>query len=432
MSLYHLELACKEIRRHWVMALLIALQLSVGVGAFVATTQLRHALARDPLPDKSDRLVYVQLDPRSSKFAIDGIEPPVTLTYTDAKFLLDAGWAKRQSMSVGGAVKILPPDGHTPFFVDARATTADFFAMFEVPLEAGHGWNKQDDAQGARVALITQALGRRLFGDEDPVGKVLRLGMGDYTVLGVIGDFDPQPRFYDLLHQGAHGSEQVFLPFSAVPDVDNGNWGDADCWSTPDNVQHIADQPCFWVNFWAELSDASQRPQLLQRLTAYSLQQKEAGRYEVPPNVRLRTLTQWLSYNHAVPSQVRLESWLAVGFLGVCLVNAMGLLLTKFFRMSQSIGMRRALGASSRSIVSQLLVEAGAYGVVGGLLSMGMTWIGLWAVRFQDAGFSHAGRVAATSLVASFAVTVGCAVIAGVLPAWRCVRVPLHLQLKSS
>ncbi len=100
-------------------------------------------------------------------------------------------------------------------------------------------------------------------------------------------------------------------------------------------------------------------------LENYSSQQRQAGRFKHPPNVRLRTVMEWLDFNGAVPSDVRLQLWLALGFLGVCLVNTVGLLLAKFLRRSGEIGVRRALGASRGQIFLQCLVEAGAVGVVG-------------------------------------------------------------------
>jgi hypothetical protein len=80
---------------------------------------------------------------------------------------------------------------------------------------------------------------------------------------------------------------------------------------------------------------------------------------------------EWLDYNHVVPGDVRLQMWLAFGFLLVCLVNTIGLLLAKFLRRSGEIGVRRALGASRAEIFKQCLVEAGTIGLAGGVLGLG-------------------------------------------------------------
>ncbi|MGM3262627.1 ABC transporter permease, partial [Klebsiella pneumoniae] len=97
--------------------------------------------------------------------------------------------------------------------------------------------------------------------------------------------------------------------------------------------------------YWVEM-DPAKAGDYRRYLENYSTQQREAGRFKHPPNVRLRTVMEWLDFNGAVPSDVRLQLWLALGFLGVCLVNTVGLLLAKFLRRSGEIGVRRALGAS--------------------------------------------------------------------------------------
>src|SRR3546814_6165352 len=98
---------------------------------------------------------------------------------------------------------------------------------------------------------------------------------------------------------------------------------------------------------------------------------------------------EWLDYNKVVPSDVRLQVWLAFGFLLVCLLNTVGLLLAKFLRRSGEVGVRRALGASRREIFMQCLVEAGAVGMAGGIVGLALAWLGLWAVRQQPASYAE-------------------------------------------
>jgi putative ABC transport system permease protein len=139
----------------------------------------------------------------------------------------------------------------------------------------------------------------------------------------------------------------------------------------------------------------------------------------------------WLDHNHVVPADVRLQTWLAFGFLLVCLLNTVGLLLAKFLRRANEIGVRRALGASRRAIFAQCLVEAGTVGLVGGILGLGLAMLGLWAVRQQPASYAELAHLDPAMLAATFVIAVVASVLAGLLPAWHACQVTPAIQLKS-
>jgi putative ABC transport system permease protein len=126
-----------------------------------------------------------------------------------------------------------------------------------------------------------------------------------------------------------------------------------------------------------------------------------------------------------------MQVWLAFGFLLVCLLNTVGLLLAKFMRRASEIGVRRALGASRRAIFTQCLVEAGTVGLAGGLLGLALAQLGLWAIRQQPTGFADILHLDATMLLATFALAILASVLAGMLPAWHACRVAPAIQLKS-
>jgi len=147
--------------------------------------------------------------------------------------------------------------------------------------------------------------------------------------------------------------------------------------------------------------------------------------------VRLRNVPEYLEYNKVVPGDVRLQTWVAFGFLLVCLCNTSGLLLAKFLNRSVEIGIRRALGASRRAIFTQYLVEAGVIGLVGGLLGLGIALLGLWAVRRRSAGYADLVELDAVMLAITFVLAVTSALLAGVLPAWRACQTQPAIQLKA-
>jgi putative ABC transport system permease protein len=131
-----------------------------------------------------------------------------------------------------------------------------------------------------------------------------------------------------------------------------------------------------------------------------------------------------------VPDDVRLQTFLAFGFLGVCLVNMAGLLLAKTLRRSGEIGVRRALGASRRTVFNQFLVESGLVGLLGTGLGLLLALAGLWAVRQGPSSYARLVQMDLAQLGLTLVLGLSAALLAGLLPAWRATRVSPALQLK--
>lgn len=428
---YYLDLALRSLRRNPALTILMIVAIAFGVGASMTTLTVLHVLSADPMPGKSGDLYHVQLDPRRAAGYVAGAEPPRQMTRADAEALLRARRADRQAMMTGGNAAIEPDRaGLDPFFVNARWTSADFFAMFRVPFVAGGAWTAEDDARAARVVVISRALAEKLFGATSVVGRSIRVGGAEMQIAGVIDRWRPTPHFYDL-NTGVYGrGEQLFAPFSTSRELKLSRSGEMNCWGESEDPEAVG-APCEWIQLWVELGGEARAAAYRDFLVRYSEEQKAAGRFERPPNVRLRDVTEWLAFREVVPRDARLQTWIALGFLLVCLINTVGLLLTKFLRRSAEIGVRRALGASRRSIFVQLLVEAGMIGLAGGVLGLGLAWLGLWAVRHQPVEYAELARLDLPMLAATFALAVASSLLAGVLPAWRGCQVTPALQLKS-
>jgi putative ABC transport system permease protein len=429
---YYIDLALRSFRRNKVLTALMVLAIALGIGSSMTTLTVYYVLSGDPLPGKSDRVFVVQLDPQDMNGYVPGGEPPDQVTRFDAEALLRAGRAERQALMAGGNVAVEPERADiAPFYAQARYTSADFFAMFDVPFHQGRGWSVQDDEGHARVAVISRALNDKLFAGENGLGRSLQLDQNEFRVIGVLDDWRAVPRFYDL-HGDRFGEvEQVFLPFSTSRDLAMTRGGSMSCWGDPSADPTSVNASCIWMSFWVELARADLADDYLAFLTGYSEEQRAAGRFERPTNVRLRAVMDWLAYQRVVPSDVRLQTWLAFAFLAVCLLNTVGLLLAKFLRRSGEIAVRRALGASRRAILAQFLVESGVVGLAGGMLGLGLALLGLWAVRQQPASYASLAQLDPVMLVTTFVIAIAAGLLAGVLPAWHACRIGPARQLKS-
>ena len=432
---YYLDLARRSLGRTPILTGLMVLAIGLGIGASVTMLAVLHNLSGNPLPGRSDVLFHPQVDPRPADLPGAKDEPPDDLTYLDAVNLYRLGIAPRRAVMSSNWLPTRKdaPDSPLAMLTD-RATTADFFAMFGVPFVYGSAWSAHDDANHARVVVLSRALNQQLFGGQDSVGKTLVIATKTFRVIGVIGDWNPQPRFYDL-NDGAYGNaEQMYLPFFTWLDLPQDyGYGPMECWGNDPNAgQHDPKAPrCTWAQFWVELDSPAQVADYRAALVQYSAQQRQLGRFQRAPNVRLRGLLGWLDVKHVIPVTVRMQTWIAFGVLLICLVNTAGLMVAKFLRKSGEIGVRRALGASRGTIFAQCLVEAGVIGVAGGLLGLPLAWLGLWMVRQHPVSFAASAHFDPSMLGTALALAVLSALLAGVWPALRAARVAPGLQVKS-
>nr|WP_255703494.1 ABC transporter permease [Lysobacter sp. GX 14042] len=432
---YYLNLALRSFRRNKVLTALMVLTIAVGIGATMTTLSVYFVLSGDPIPHKSGQLFHPRMDPLPERENPDaGVELPDQLTRFDAEALLEHKRGDRQALMAGGSVTVLPSDRLAlPVLMGARYTSADFFPMLDAPLLQGRAWTAAEDAARARVAVISISLADTLFGDDDAVGRTLQLPQGTLEIIGVLDDWRLGPRFYALGERFGEG-EDVFLPFSTSRELRLGTNGEMTCWGdTKEHAEgsHALNAPCAWVSYWVELDSVQKAAAYREYLERYSQQQREAGRFERPVDVRLHDVMDWLDHKRIVPNDVRLQMWLAFGFLLVCLVNTVGLLLAKFLRRSGEIGVRRALGASRAEIFRQCLVEAGVIGIAGGVLGLGSTAMGLWIVRQQPDDYARLAQLDGSLLLLTLAFALAASLFAGLLPAWRAMRIPPALQLKS-
>jgi putative ABC transport system permease protein len=437
MFAYYFDLALRSFRRNRILTTLMVLAIALGIGASMTTLTIFHVLSGDPIPQKSERLFTVQLDPGTMRGYTAGEEPDDQLTRYDAEELLRQKHGARQAMMTGGSVAVEPQkQGLDPFYVDARYTSADFFPMFDTPFFYGNGWSATEDARRERVVVIAKELNDKVFGGADSVGTTIRMNGNDMRVVGVLDKWRPAPKFYDVNSNRFGEPELAYIPFSTSRDLKLDRNGNMNCWDNatasddPEGETGV-NAPCTWIQYWVELDAASGAGEYQQYLRNYSDQQRANGRFQRPTNVRFRNVMEWLAYREVVPSDVRMQVWLAFGFLLVCLLNTVGLLLAKFLRRASEIGVRRALGASRRAIFAQCLVEAGTVGLAGGILGLGLAWLGLWAIRQQPTGFSDLIHLDVPMLATTFVLAIAASVLAGLVPAWQACQVTPAMQLKS-
>ncbi len=437
---YYLRLGVLSIRANPVLSALMVAAIAIGIGACMTIMTVRHVMSGNPIEHKNDQLYHVQVDNWNPDDPYDEPnEPPEQVTYLDAKALFAADRAFRQTTSFKTS-RVVQPEGEDarPFQVEARATTADFFPMFDVPFLYGSGWDDSSDQTEDRVIVIDRALNEQLFGGEDSVGEMLRLNDETYRVTGVLDTWNPVPKFYDVNNNPFEDPARLFLPFSLAVANNFDNTGNTSCWKPiPDGAgrEGFLNSECIWIQMWVELQNEAAKQDYLNFLDAYVEEQKLLGRFPRPLNNQLRNPGEWMEYNEVVDSEVDVLLSLAVLFLIVCLLNTVGLLLAKAMRRAKDTSLRRALGASKSELFKQHVIEAGMIGVAGGLLGIVTTWFGLRGIEnlFIEYDFiQHLVRMDWSMVMLAVALAIVSALGAALYPTWRTCNITpaTHLRLQ--
>lgn len=438
MFTYHLRLAVKSLRRNPVVAGLMIGAIALGVGVCITTLTVYRLMSGNPLAHRNDVLYAVTLDswnPREPRNDERPELPPTELTYNDALAVQASDIPDRKAIMRKGAFVLDPvqTQGVNPFLVEARLTTADFFAMFDTPFLYGAGWDANADLNEQPVVVLSKETNERVFGGADSVGRTLRLDGRDFKVIGVLDDWEPTPKVYDLNNGAFDVIEEVFAPFSLGTAFEVITSGNVNCWkSEPLNAyRDFLNSECVWIQAWVELRDRQKAEEYQAFLDNYVREQKSLGRFERPLNNRLFHPDEWLEVNEAVRDDNRVLVGLSFMFLAVCLLNMIGLLLAKFLGAAPLVGLRRALGASKGMIFRQHLVEVAVIGAAGGAIGIGIGALGLAGMRQVYENFESLTRLDFTMGFIALGIALVSGLIAGLYPTWRVCSLQPAAHLKT-
>ena len=433
---YYFMLGVRSLRRNPALTALMVLTLAIGVAASVSTLTILHVMSGDPIPHKSERLLVPVFDVAPLDGYVPGEEPnDRQMSYPDATNLLKGKQGERRTAIFGLSAPVEPERKDIPVFPAAGlAVTGDFFAMFETPFIQGQGWSEAEDATGANVVVISRTIAEKLYGDVNPVGRRMTVFGQPFQIVGVLDKWEPMPHYYRLIGPGgSFGSEdELFIPFkSAIRNQFNPS-GMMNCSgdSGPGYANMLASE-CTWIQFWFQSAKAGDRAELQSYIDSYASEQRKLGRLPRAAKNKLYDVMEWLEYNKVVGNDSKLSAWLAFGFLLLCLVNTIGLLLAKFSVRAAEVGIRRALGASQKEIFRQFLVETAVVGLAGGVLGLVLASGALALIAMQSKAMGNIAHMDWVMLAFTFFLSVLAAVVAGLLPTWRACQVTPAMQLKS-
>ena len=442
MLFHNLRIAWKSLKRNRALSILIVTGIALGIAVSTTFATVRHSFAKNPIPTRSGVLYYVRLDswdPLKPYPGADSTLPPTQVTYRDMTEIMKSDIPSRQGGMFKTALYVFPDAKiGQPFRETIRLCFSDFFPMFDVPFRYGSGWNKKADEGPEPVVVLSDEMNDKLFGGKNSVGKTVRISDRDFRVVGVLADWAPSVKIYDLTQNFIEKPEKIYMPFNFVKPMQLRTFGNSDGWGSSGGLSgfdgFLQSESC-WIQMWVELPDEAAVSKYKDFLAAYVLDQKKHGRFQRPVNNRVSTVEEWMRDQRVVPPETTAMLIVSLLFLGVCAVNLVGLLLGKFLARSSEVGVRRALGASRADIFVQHVVECELIGVVGGAIGLALSvgalaLLNQWLKTTQLRGDYFHLDIPMVLLSVGLSLAAGLA--AGLYPAWRTCRLSpaVHLSLQ--
>ncbi|MBL0917878.1 MAG: ABC transporter permease [Hydrogenophaga sp.] len=272
--------------------------------------------------------------------------------------------------------------------------TNDYLIARDWELVSGRAFEVSEMQGSGKVAFIGQTVARELFGDADPIDQMIRVRTVPVTVVGVLA----------RKGQNSFGQDQddvVMLPLSTFRNRVQGGGGGRlkRVWSI--NVKVAEGQ---------SMAAAEQGIKELLR-----------QRLRVQPGMddpfTVRNLTEVLQAQEA---SSRIMTLLLMAVAGVSLIvggiGIMNIMLVSVTERTREIGLRMAVGARGRDILTQFLIEAVTLSLIGGLIGVVLGAIATWATA-QFSGWQVSMTLDSIALSAGFSALVG--VFFGFYPARR-------------
>ena len=273
-------------------------------------------------------------------------------------------------------------------------TTASWFAASNTPVGAGSAFTADDEAQGRRVVVIGRTVAEELFPGVDPLDQQVTVGGALFTVVGVLAE-KSSTGFQDA-------NDTAVAPLTAVRQVLTG-------YGSLTSILVEAQAPDRVDAVQAEVSTI-----LDQRLTAAPASTN--GRSSTPYRIQnasqlLATQTETADTFTTLLGAVAAIS-LLVGGIGIT-----NIMLVTVTERTREIGIRKALGAPRRVILTQFLIEATLLSVIGGALGVVAALIGS---SFEIVGVKPV--IVPSSIGLALGVSIAIGLFFGGLPAGRAAR----------
>jgi putative ABC transport system permease protein len=384
-----INVAFRALRRNKLRSALTALGIIIGVGAVIAMVGIgsgAKAQVEAQIASLGENVIVISSGSTTSSGIRTGWGGAGTLKIEDAEAI------RREVPSVIAVSEEVPSTaqiaaGNQNWFTRVMGESPDYFDIRQWPLAEGAPFTAQDVRSANKVCVIGQTTATQVFGNDNPVGQILRIKNVPFIVSGVL-----TPKGLSI--QGTDQDDVVVMPYtSAMKRVAGG--------TTLRNIN-------------VQVANATDLEPAQQQITSL-LRQRHNIRAGRDDDFTVRNQQE---IAEAATATADVMAGLLGAIAGVSLVvggiGIMNIMLVSVTERTREIGTRMAVGAHGRDILTQFLIEAVSLSSVGGLLGI---ILGIVASKILSAIKHWPSLISPGSIVLAFLFSAAVGIFFGFYPA---------------
>ena len=293
-------------------------------------------------------------------------------------------------------------------------TTPDWFDLVQRPVIAGRVMYPIDVSDASNnVVVLTEHGARKLLATEATIGQTVKIGGHYFEVIGIVKSEATQSGGGGL--QTPDQEDDAYVPVGLAKE----RWGDINSRMTSGGFERERvelHQMIVQVRSTGEVESTASAIEAMLR----HFHKKNDYKMSVPLALLQQAEATKRTFNIVLGSIAGIS--LLVGGIGI-----MNIMLASVTERTREIGIRRAIGAKRRQIVSQFLIETVVLSTVGGLIGIGIGVLIPWIITLR-AGMPTV--VTAYSLILSFGISMIIGMVFGLYPAVRAASVDPIVALR--
>ncbi|MFI5342073.1 MAG: ABC transporter permease [Candidatus Methylomirabilales bacterium] len=389
-----IRIALRALSRNKLRSGLSMLGISIGVGALicsVAVGQGASSQVEEQIHSLGDNMIWIEAGSRNVNGVRTGSYGTKSLTPEDARAIQQQiPLVVNVSPHVNTRVPVVYGDQN--WFTMVRGVSPEYLAVRSWRVPSGSVFSQDDVDFGAKVCVLGQTVAANLFGEDDPIGQSIRVQKIPCRVIGVLAPKGQSPI-------GQDQDDVVLMPFTTVQKKIKG-------------ISWLDDIMCSAISPAAIGPAEEEIAALLRQRHPWTAVEGDDFNLRHPADVAQAQA------NSQRTMTLLLASIASVALL-VAGIGIMNIMLVSVTERTREIGIRLAVGARERDILSQFLTEAVTLALIGGGLGIGLGLVGAYGIAYF-AEWRIVIRPDAIGVAVGFAGAVG--IFFGLYPARKASR----------